>query len=239
MKTSLKALMISAALLFTGAATQAEASNPNANSNVVYYIPHQDDEALSFGVDIMNHIRGGHNVHVVLVTDGTATVVRNRLGMTREAFENARNKEFAYSLSIMGVKPENVRYEGLRDGTVSVAQMESIIKRYEKAYPKAKHKGFSYTDPHPDHYNTGKAMQNLSKSGVISDARYFVKQQDNPAGIRLIRSPFNEEYRPTLKAVGAAYKLNNAPLGFYGIGYRSVKNSFDSFERQPISRYHP
>lgn len=238
MKTSLKALILSAALLFTGATTQAEASNPNADSNVVFYVPHQDDEALTMGVAIMNHIRGGHNVHVVLVTDGTGTIVRKKLGMDAQSFEKARNKEFAYSLSIMGVKPQNVHYEGITDGTVSVKQMESIIREWEESYPQAKHKGFSYTDPHPDHYNTGKAMQNLSKSGVISDARYFVKQQDNPKNVRLIKSRFQEEYRPTLKAVGAAYKLNNEALGFYGIGYRSVKTSFDSFERQPISRYH-
>ena len=52
--------------------------NPNAKSHVVFYIPHQDDEALNFGVGIMNHIAGGHNVHVVLLTDGSAAGIRKK-----------------------------------------------------------------------------------------------------------------------------------------------------------------
>lgn len=238
MKTSLKALILSAALLFTGAVTTAEASNPNADSNVVFYVPHQDDEALTMGVAIMNHIRSGHNVHIVLLTDGSGSYVRKRLGMTRESFENARNNEFEYSLSIMGVKPENVHYERIQDGTLSVKQMDGIIREWEKAYPKAKHKAISYTDPHNDHKNSGQALYNLRKAGVVSDARFYVLQQYSPK-VRMIKEGWKEEYRAPLLAVSSAYGLKNERLGFYGIGHWSVGSSFDSFERQPISRYHP
>lgn len=44
---------------------KAAAGNPNANSNVFFYIPHQDDEALTFGVSIMAHVLQLNNRHVL------------------------------------------------------------------------------------------------------------------------------------------------------------------------------
>lgn len=241
MKKSLLSLTLVVFLLANLISTNtanATVNNPNNESNVVYYIPHQDDEALSFGLSIMNHLQGGHNVHVVLITDGSASKVKRALGMTDREFSEARNREFAKSLQIMGVKSENVSYRGIKDGTVTVAQMEKIILEYETKYPNAKHKSFSWTDPHNDHKNSGLALRNLQKKGKVNDARYYVKQQDNPKGVRLVKEGYKSYYAPFFRAVGESYRMENKVIGFYGIGYKSVAKSFISFEERAVSRYH-
>lgn len=212
--------------------------NPNINSNVVFYIPHQDDETLTFGNAIMSHVQGGHNVHVVLLTDGSASVVKTQLGMTDLEFTQARNREFALALNFYGVKPENVSYRNIKDGALTVAKTEEIIREYEANYPLAKHKAFSWTDVHVDHKNSGQALKNLQTAGVLTDARYYVRRGDNPVGLTLTTETYNALHLPFYLAVSAAYKLINDRLGFYGIGYKSVSASFDSFEAQPLSRYH-
>jgi LmbE family N-acetylglucosaminyl deacetylase len=218
----------------TGAAT----SNPNANSHVVFYVPHQDDEAINFAVGILNHLHSGHNVHIVLLTDGSSVAVRTKLGMTRAEVTKARNTEFAYAMSIMGVKPENISYRNLRDGATTPTQIEPIIREYEKKYPKAKHKTYSYTDWHNDHKNSGIALRNLQKAGVVSDARFYIRFGDNPVGITPIKEPYSLTYTSYMMAVSNAYKMENHRLGFYGIGWKSAAHLFREVEKQPLSRYH-
>lgn len=212
--------------------------NPNKNSHVVYYIPHQDDEALTFGLSIMNHVKAGHNVHIVLMTDGTASFVRKKLNMTELEFSKARNREFSNSLDAMNIDPKNIDYRNIKDGALTVADVEKVVKEYEKKYPKAKHKTFSWTDPHSDHANLGVALKKLEKAGVVSDARYYVKRDSNPEGIRLTTERYVEAYKPSLLSVSTAYKVEDSKRGLYGIGYKSVKKSFIAFEKQPLSRYH-
>jgi LmbE family N-acetylglucosaminyl deacetylase len=217
---------------------KTEASNPNKNNHVVFYIPHQDDEALTFGVSILNHIEKGYNVHIVLLTDGAASFVRKKLGMSKEDFTAARNKEFALSLKNMGVKPGNIEYMNYKDSELTVKNVECVIKKYEAKYPNARHKVFSWTDKdNHDHSNSGIALKNLQKKNIVSDARYYVRRGDNPKGLRLINEYYSTEYKKPLLAVSASYK-ENSKLGLRGIGHKSVKKSFVSFEKQPISRYH-
>ena len=218
---------------------EAAKTNPNKNNHVVFYIPHQDDEALTFGVGIMNHIKAGYQVHVVLLTDGSASNVRKKMGMTEEEFTKARNKEFALSMKHMGVKTSNVKYMGFKDSQLTVAQVEKVIKSYEKKYPKARHKTFSYTDKdNHDHSNAGIALKNVQKSKITSDARYYVRRGDNPLGLRLVTERYNKAYTPTMKLVSDAYSIENKKQGLHGIGRKSVRKSFEAFDKQPLSRYH-
>lgn len=238
MKKVIVATLAAITLLGTATPTQAVIDNPNINSNVIFYIPHQDDEALTFGVAIMEHLHAGHNVHVVLLTDGSASGVRTKLGMSEDEFSQARSKEFNYSLSIIGIKDTNVSYQNIKDGALTVLQAESVIREYESKYPKAKHKAFSPTDPHPDHSNSGKALQNLQKEGIVTDARYYVGMNDAPIGYSLYAETNRDYYNSLLLAMSSAYRMEIPRLGLYGIGYKSVGSLFVKFESQPISRYH-
>lgn len=239
-KATLTATMaLTLALGIGGAKTDAVAHNPNANEQVVFYIPHQDDEALTFGVGILNHVRLGFDVHVVLLTDGGASGVRNRLGMTRPDFVAARNNEFLASLKLMGIKRENIKFLGHPDGKLTAKQMETVVRQYEKAYPGARHKTYSYTDGHPDHKNAGLGLQNANKAGVTDDARYYVRRGASaPTGSRLVRETYQPHFGPILQAVSNAYKVENPRLGLYGVGYKSVGASFRWLESTPSSHYH-
>lgn len=214
------------------------ATNPNQNSHVIYYIPHQDDEAINFAVGILNDIQAGYNVHLVLLTDGSAAIVIKKLGMTKQEFSAARDREFAYAVNIMGVKPQNVSYQKLQDGATTVKQIESVIRAYEKKYPKAKHKAYSYTDWHNDHKNSGQALKNLKKAKVISNATFYIRFGDNPTGLTATKEPFSPIYKNFILAVSNAYKMENHRLGFYGIGWKSAGHLFKEVEKQPLSRYH-
>jgi N-acetylmuramoyl-L-alanine amidase len=46
---------------------------------ILYLAPHQDDEILSFGIDIRNELSHGRNVHVILMTDGENSGARDIL----------------------------------------------------------------------------------------------------------------------------------------------------------------
>jgi LmbE family N-acetylglucosaminyl deacetylase len=220
------------------AASKYGITNPNKNSHVIFYIPHQDDEALNFGVGIMNHITTGHTVHIVLLTDGSGAGVRKKLGMTELEFSEARNREFNYAVTLMGIKPENIDYRNYKDGKLTPSNVEKVIREYEKKYPKAKHKAYSYTDWHTDHKATGVALKKLVNAKVVSDARYYVRRGDNPKGLVLMKESFQEYYRPLLLAVDTAYSMENTRLGFYGIGRKSVPVLFNEFKASPLSRYH-
>ena len=49
------------------------------SNTIIYFIPHQDDELLSMGVDICDSLKKRKNVHIVLCTDGSGSSVRKRL----------------------------------------------------------------------------------------------------------------------------------------------------------------
>jgi N-acetylmuramoyl-L-alanine amidase len=51
----------------------------SSNRPILYFVPHQDDEILSMGVDIRNQLSRGRNIQVILVTDGENSEARDIL----------------------------------------------------------------------------------------------------------------------------------------------------------------
>lgn len=228
-------------ILFTGVnPTMAnDIKNPNADSHVFFYIPHQDDDLLTFGVSILNHLEGGHNVHIVMLTNGANSFVRTRLGMTKDSFSRARNNEFLNAMKALGVDPDNIYFENLEDGATTVDDIKEVITEYELAYPKAKHKAFSPLYGHRDHVNGGLALAELEREGVVSDARYYLQQAYiPPAELRVIKSRYSSSYATRLRKAASFYRIADVNLPLYGIGYKSVPKSFEAFAVQPTSRYH-
>lgn len=206
---------------------------------VIYYIPHPDDEVLSFGLSIFSHLQAGKDVHLVLLTNGEASRVKHKLKMDDQEFADARNREFRMSAQKLGVPKENLHFMNYADGRVLQSEMEYVIGEFEAAYPGASHKAFSWTDPHPDHANSGKALKALADRGVVSDARYHVKYQDvKRAPSRIIKTGYKSYYQPFIVAASRVYQLNNPVIGMYGIGYQSVPKSFQFIEKTPVSYYH-
>lgn len=213
-------------------------SDVGTGHHVVYYIPHQDDEILNFGSSIYHHVQAGHTVHLVLLTDGSATVVGKRLGLTKEEVTKARNREFFRSATILGIHEDNIYYVGHKDGELTVEQSKQVMKEFAKKYPSASHKAYTYTDWHNDHRNSGLALKELLDEGVIEDARFYIRRGENPEGIQKIRAGYKDEYFPFLYAASMAYKIENEQTGMYGIGWKSAHKSFERMFDDPINYYH-
>lgn len=113
-----------------GAAAPAQAST---GCTAVFVSPHSDDETLSMGASINNHVRarGASKVCVVLFTTGvnsgakthvkngfvpagTSTIVR-RPGLTEAEFGASRDAEFRGAVADLGVPAANVYVDNLPD----------------------------------------------------------------------------------------------------------------------------
>lgn len=237
-KSCILAAMVLGSALLGGAGVDAKKPTKPKKPVAVFYIPHQDDELLSFGVAILNHVERGADVKLVLYTDGEGSGLVNKMGITKAEFGAARDKEFRLSTRFLRVKPSNITYLNLPDGTVTKAQMEKIILKYEKMYPGARHKAYSYYDQHNDHKVAGQALNDLYNQGKVSDARFYINygRYDTP-GKPEIRNP--KKYSRNIKMAASAYKKNNPKWGSYAIGYRSAgKHLFDNVVNNPQSYYH-
>lgn len=207
-------------------------------NEVIYYIPHQDDEVITFGVSIHDHVVKGHEVHVVLLTDGANSAVRKQLDLTKEEFSEARNREFDKAVEILGVDHHNVVKKNFSDGALEVEQVEAVIKEYTEKYPNAAHKTFSYYDPHSDHANAGKALKNLIDQGLITDGKFYHGNNFTPLDVDLKKDHYDPAYFDIIKAASRAYKDVDIENGMYGIGWKSVPEYFKALEENPVSPYH-
>ncbi|WP_170140649.1 PIG-L family deacetylase [Oceanobacillus arenosus] len=232
-KILLLLLLLFFPVLFTGTVY----SNGDGNQ-VIYYIPHQDDEVLTFGVSIYSYLQQGYDVHVVLLTDGSNSGIRKQLGMTKEAFVTARNQEFDKALAVLGVKSENITKRAYTDGQLTEEQVEAVIKEYNKKYPMAIHKTFSYYDPHPDHAAAGNALRNLVQQEILTDAAYYIGPNYTPTNVDILKDSYDSSYYPFIKAASQSYNVENEIIGMYGIGWKSVPKQFEFLESDPMSRYH-
>lgn len=207
-------------------------------NEVIYYIPHQDDEVITFGVSIHDHVVKGRDVHVVLLTDGANSAVREKLDLTPEEFSDARNREFDLAVDILGVDPDNVEKIGYSDGALKVEEVEEVIREYEGRYPNASHKTFSYYDPHEDHANAGHALRNLMDEGVIEDGTFYFGNNFTPLDVEIKKDNYDEDYRDVIVEASRAYKQEDFANGMYGIGWKSVPEYFITLEENPVSPYH-
>lgn len=222
-------------------------------ANIIYYVPHQDDEILTFGASVIHHIMQGHQVHLVFYTDGSSTKAiqyfdgsescplhgeNHNFGWGREELIEARNREMIWSSLCLGVSPEHFHWrQHAKDGQFSCEQGLQIILEFENKFPKAYHMGITYKDPHPDHANMGKALLKLIEQKKLSHARFYIKtvQLDEIDGIE---EPCQEAYIPFLHAALQTYKIYRPAANMYAVGYHSVSTTFDTQHAFPRSKYH-
>ena len=233
----------------------------------LFFIPHQDDEALTFGAAIRNHLDAGHECHVILYTDGAASSVRKQLNgemksgidkkvhdpategyasMEEEDFARYRNDEFNRSCLALGVPPTHIHYSRnlMRDGTTTVESCEQVILEFMDRFPGARVKTFTYLGGnHPDHANMGQAARNLLEKGLIADLRFYVEPYNLKNAKKADRSKLiHKEYSVTNKQMVidsiSEYKKWNPSMQQFAIGYHSVKRSIDDAIADPVSYYH-
>ena len=229
-------------------------------STVLYFSAHQDDETLEDFGGILQDLRCGKEVHVVLCSDGSASGIYKQLleegyDLTLEEFVAIRDAEFTNSLISLGVPAENIHIpeDRLADGTFpeEKARLKAFVKYWVEQYPKAAVRTHSPklgdVENHPDHTTLGDVCCELQDEGVIKKLRLFVDKWHIdeyravegvtldvlPAYGKLIRK---EPER--LSGAVKAYSDINIQEGKYGIGGRSVVGYWAHLEADPVSYFY-
>lgn len=121
----------------------------------IYYVPHSDDEILTYGPSIKNHLNAGREVITVLYTNGVGSSAQNQLNgignstywgathnpakegyspLSNNDFGDARIREYINSCHALGVKSENILVDRLTV-TNDVNEMKALILKYHNLYP--------------------------------------------------------------------------------------------------------
>lgn len=164
---------------------------------ILYFSPHQDDELLSMGIDICNSISEGHNVHVILCTDGSKCLVRYELIngkecnkcpgthtylLTEEELITARDKEFRESCRALGVEDGNVHILKNRfiDRKLTICDSKKTILQYLNVMGPdcvvcTLNPNLENNRQHCDHKALGYAAVELFNEGLIRELRVFTE----------------------------------------------------------------
>ena len=174
-------------------ATAADDPVPeSAGRPIFFYTPHQDDETLWMGTVIAHHALVGREVHVVSVTDGSTSKIRDALNgeitngywpagqhypiresipyLDPPAFAAARDEELIDACAELGVTELHTKWAvPLADGStltrganISVTDAESLIHDFALRYPDAGHYTTWWGDIDANHAAIGQALHNLA-----------------------------------------------------------------------------
>lgn len=158
----------------------------------LFIAPHPDDEQLGMSVAIAKHLAAGQAVHVLWLTDGSASAARDRVNglgtpapwwngiahhpeqegyvaLTGAAFGAARLNESKCGIrALCSGYPGAVSFHegGLPDGGVSVSMAETLIwslcESIAPGQPVRLKTTSHLVDNHDDHVAAGQAILNLS-----------------------------------------------------------------------------
>ena len=207
-------VLIAALALFIVGVGLAPAAPVQAftGSPVVFFTPHQDDEVLSMGAAIRQHVLAGRQVWVVLLTDGGASAECLTQYTTRAACVAERDKEFTAGVYSMGATP-TIRSDRMADLTLTSDYVKRVVEEYYNygtGYKNASFKTTGEYDAHPDHVAAG---QGLRAAVGPTDKRFYVSPENNWANHAGTFSP--------------QYNLNTT-LDLYPFGKISVPGYFAS-----------
>jgi len=106
----------------------------NPARSILVLAPHPDDEAFGCGGLIALKRLEGCPVHVVFVTDGSASHP-NHPTLSTTALATLREQEARASLRVLGVDSANIRFLGVRDGTLghlSESESSTIVSHLQE-----------------------------------------------------------------------------------------------------------
>jgi hypothetical protein len=240
----------------TSSPSNKVASSPPA----IFFIPHQDDETLSMGVAITQHLDADREVIAVLYTDGAGSVAQKILNgevgsswwggthnpategynhVDNQKFSEARNNELKSALLQLGVKPENIHIRNLTsDGTLTLDEVKTLVLEYAQKYPGSSYKAMSHHDGSLSHSLSGQALVDLYNQKAITDVRLYVSRNDwNTVKVgSTVTANTSQAFR--VKKAAFVYQAWNPAVGAFAIGYHSVSPQFNSMLSNIQNRQH-
>lgn len=223
MKRTLLTILASIAMVFSMVAC-APPSNAATLGDVIFLTPHQDDESLTMGAAIKQHVQAGRRVYVILLTDGGASgVCKTMFGTTAQDRADCvaeRDQEFWGAVSSQGAIPV-IPTDRMADGTLTGAYTAEVIRKWALAHPNASFKTMSeYDSIHPDHRAAGRGLYAAYLWGYTGDARWYVRREDQAvhAGSCTPRLDIDS-------ALNYYYPRPGEPRS--GVGYASVAGEFE------------
>jgi LmbE family N-acetylglucosaminyl deacetylase len=172
--------------------------------DILYVFAHPDDESFGPQLAMLRQVDAGHAVHILTLTSGGASRLRQDLGVTRRELDQIRARELAAAARVIGCR--SVRLGQLEDGTLHRLEprrverpvalaLEAIDPRLVVTFP---HHGIN---GHGDHCAVHAATLRTFcdwRSGVPGDRRLAFFGVDRAAA----------------RKIGAAHPVPDGELGF-------------------------
>ena len=162
---------------------------PEEGQTVLVFSPHPDDETIACGGYIIESVKRGAEVFIVLVTDGN-----------RRNLRDLRYVEFENATGILGVPPENLVYLGYSDSLVAQQNQQELQEVLARQIDEYKPDILFYPhteDSHGDHYTTGRIVEK-----ILGEMREKSEQLDKLEGLEgLVKEEVLEELEEAEKLV--------------------------------------
>ena len=208
---------------------------------VYWLFAHPDDESLAAGGALYDSQNAGlHNVVIVFST-GENTLVRRRLGLSREQTIASRQAETREAMASIGLT--DVIFLDIPDGQVTIAKVRAVIEDIlMTGEGVAKFRGHSPYDSylgltcgHADHCAVGQALVAARRDGLIRDPDlklYRLAQVFNGAASGVC-TQLATEAMAVKRKMRTAYARYDKATGRYAIGSQSVPASWAAISTRP------
>jgi LmbE family N-acetylglucosaminyl deacetylase len=212
----------------------------------VYYVPHPDDEVLTYGVPIRNDLNAGKVVYLILFTHGEGSAIITKLNkmvspkkITPREIGVSRVREFLYSADALGIDSTHRDIYDPGKKNFKIGLVKQIALYFESLSTDVTHNGMSQMDVLQEHSMTGKVLNELYKEGKIKKKNTyasiymsrFAKKQVKGKHIKL-KNHKDEHYIESAIMTYNRWDPNN---GWYACGYISVSEQFESLDAHKYS----
>ena len=205
-------------------------------TDVVYINPHQDDETIDMGLDIIRDVKDGRKVYLILMTDGSKSKIyesldrefirTNRSRISRDDFTYLRDMEMVRALETMGVKKENVIFTKNRNLEIDKDTVIRAIEKFEAdhgnnfSYKSLAKNNHDKSGGNVDHFACHDGVKEFCQKNSRNYTFYSSQPTYDDPAIH-VKNPSYEERELWTQAL-KQYELTDPSLGYYGVGFRSV-----------------